>query len=153
MLMSFDIFFQCLENGDNGEFPVALFERGFRPFAEHWDADHVFLKYPDGGMGEIYAETAGETMNGFMISHAPAHPEFWQALFELLRETSSCLFWPGGGQVIARSSTRDHPAPDMIEALGEPSLVSSPQQIIDAMELQFATAESYRRSIVEGGRG
>jgi hypothetical protein len=144
--VSFDIFFQCFKNGDSGEFPVGLFERAFHAFAEQWDVDHVFLRFPDGGIGEIYARTGGETLQGFMISHAPANPEFWEALFELLRDTPSCIFWAGGGPggpLLVNPDARNHLPISLVEDT-EPIVATSPQQIVEAIFDDYVRWQGYR---------
>jgi hypothetical protein len=132
--MSFDIFLQCFRNGKQYGFPFALVERGFGPY-KHIRNDHCWiLAYPDGGHCELFVDTTKEHIEDFMVSRPPASPEFWGTILELLQQTSSCLYWPGGGPAIAYASVRNHLPPDMIESLGEPTIVSSPEQIVEAIK-------------------
>lgn len=149
--MSFDIFFQTFRNGECAEFPFALFEREFGPFRESWEPEHVLLKYPDGGLAEIYVTTTNQTVRGFMITHAPATPRFWQSLYTLLMEAPGCLFWAGGGPggpAVAQPAVRQHLPPGMVEKLGEPIVLTSPEDIVRVIEGDYDKWLNYRDYVV-----
>jgi hypothetical protein len=48
-----------------------------------------------------------------------------------MKATSGCVFWPSGGCVIADPSVRAHVDLELIEALGEPRLVTTPMEMLD----------------------
>jgi len=72
------------------------------------------------------------TTDGFMVSGPAAHHDFYAALLHLLQTTHSALFWPGNNSlVIGQIESIKHLPEGMVESLGEPFLVTAPQQIID----------------------
>jgi hypothetical protein len=131
--MSFDLFLQSFKDGAPTTFPTALIEKGFGPYAAIREPRCWVLRYPNGGYGELYVDAAQESLGHFMVARPPDSPEFWRALLDLLQQTSSCLYWPGGGPVIANPTVRNHLPPDMIQSLGEPIFVSAPEQIVEAI--------------------
>ena len=131
--MSFDLFLQSFHNGEPTAFPFSLIERGFGPYTSVREEKCWVLHYPDGGRCELYVDSTQEEIDDFMAARPPASPEFWETLLDLLRETPSCLYWPGGGPVIANASVRDHLPKRMIEKLGEPTIASTPEQICEAI--------------------
>jgi hypothetical protein len=63
------------------------------------------------------------------------------------------MYWPGDKPccAVARSEvTADLPA-DMIEALGEPCLVSSETDVWDALRADVAGFEAFRAKVVDDG--
>ena len=130
--MGFDMFLLSLQNGKPSAFPFSLVEKCFGPYASSRERDYWTLEYPDGGYCELFVDTSREDVEDFMVSRPPASPEFWQALFDLLRDTPSCLCWPGGGPAIVNPSLRDH-LPTGEDDLGEPLIVSTPEQICEAI--------------------
>jgi hypothetical protein len=132
--MGFDIFFDCFDRGEPADFPIALIERGFGRYAEGKGPECWVLLYPDGARSELFVDATEANVSDFMVARPPVHPEFWRAIFDLLRETPSCLYWPGGGPVIANPAVREHLPPEMIEALGEPTIVSAGEQILEEIE-------------------
>ena len=72
------------------------------------------------------------TTDGFMVRGPAAHHDFYVALLQLLQTTHSALFWPGNNSlVVGQDDTIEHLPEGMVETLGEPFIVSEPQQIID----------------------
>jgi hypothetical protein len=107
-------------------------KQSFGPYLRGTSGHDWTVEYPDGGRGEIYCGgEEGEQIDGFMVSRPPIHPVFWKNLFNLMKATSGCVYWPGGGCVIADPSVRAHVDPELIEALGEPRLVTTPTEMLD----------------------
>lgn len=68
----------------------------------------------------------------FMVNRPAGHQDFYAALLRLLQTTHSALFWPGNNSlVVGQLESIGHLPEGMVETLGEPFLVSEPQQIID----------------------
>ncbi|MDE2228973.1 MAG: hypothetical protein KGL11_08035 [Alphaproteobacteria bacterium] len=129
--MSFDIFVSCYRDGEASTFPrklaIELLGR-FDPGGK--DESHWVLKFPDGGWSEIYV-TAGPRIGGFMVTRSPDSPEFWSGLIEILKRTTSVLYWPGGPPVVADASVIPHIPKGMIEALGEPVVTTDRDKILE----------------------
>ena len=72
------------------------------------------------------------TTDGFMVKGPATHLDFYAALLRLLQTTHSALFWPGNNSlVVGQLESIEHLPEGMVESLGEPFLVTAPQQIID----------------------
>jgi hypothetical protein len=133
--MSFDIFFQIFYGNDDAMgVSLEIIEREFGRYTVKKEPKCWILAYPGGGRCELYVDSAQAFVDHFMIARPPNSPEFWRSLFVILNQTSGCLHWPGGGCVIAQPSVRDYLPSRMLKGLGEPIVVRTPEQILDAME-------------------
>jgi hypothetical protein len=106
--MSFDIFLVCLQNGEVSTFPLTLVETAFAPFIESRGDESWALTESN---ADVWIDTEPE-ISGFMVSRPPGenHP-FWQAVFDLMRQTPTVLHWQGGGAVVADESVVAHMPP------------------------------------------
>jgi hypothetical protein len=133
--MSFDVFFQIFDGTDDTKgFPFEIVEREFGRYTVNKEPKCWVLAYPDGGRCELYVDSTQAFIDHFMVARPPNSPEFWRSLFVILNQTSGCLHWPGGGSVIAQPFVRDYLPPRMLEGLGEPIVVRTPEQIVHAIE-------------------
>ena len=130
--MSFDVILICLKNGTPDAFPSTIVRQALDRFISFRDGRFCKLSFPDGGGGEMFTDQEEET-DGVMISSASGH-QIYDALYEILRQTHSVLFWSFGGCVIADESVVADCAEDMIESLGQPILVHSGAEIAAAIE-------------------
>jgi hypothetical protein len=126
--MSFDIFLACVQNGEISTFPRILVETAFAPFIESRDESSWKLA---GCLADVWIDAQAE-INGFGVSRPPGdeHP-FWQALFDLMRQTPTVLYWPAADDaaVVADESVIAHMPPDMIESVGRPTVVGTALEI------------------------
>ncbi|HTZ77335.1 MAG TPA: hypothetical protein VMC10_05490 [Stellaceae bacterium] len=128
--MSFDVFLSCFQNGEPATFRRALLERAFgsiitdRSNPEQWVLE---------GGSTLYLDE-GDEISGFSVNRPPDYDEFWQAIMETLRQTSSVFYWPGGGCVVANIEVAKHMPEDFIEGLGEPTVVTDPSEILELIE-------------------
>lgn len=74
--MSFDLFVQGFQNGQPSEFSAASIEKGFGPFAESREPSCWVLRYPDGGVCELYIRSEQLAVSHFMIARPQAIPCF-----------------------------------------------------------------------------
>lgn len=131
--MSFDIFVGCFQNGEPAHFPRAVLDKAFGSFAERTDRAFWRLSYPDRGKGDLYMGDADE-IDGFMVNRPPASDLFWEALLDILRQTSSVLYWAGDGAAVADPSVIAHLPESMIESLGVPTVVGTTSEILDLIK-------------------
>lgn len=131
--MSFDIFVIRVENGHEAPIPRAILERAFGPFIEFREPAGWGLLFPDGGRPFLYIRE-GSTNHHFSINRPTSSPELWTALFEILRQTGSVLYWPGGGSVVADEAVIPHLTPDIIKSLEPVMTARSPSEIADYIE-------------------
>jgi hypothetical protein len=97
--MSFDIFLVTLKADEAGEqlrFDRAIVERAFASFALDQDTDNWQLLMPDGELtsASMLVEL-GSTITGFSLNRPPFMPTFWDAMFDVMRQTPTFLAWPG----------------------------------------------------------
>jgi len=78
-------------------------------------------------------------VSGFAINRPSGHPIFWDAILDVLRQTPSALFWPGVGPhprvCVAHASAIPELPPYMIESLGYPTIVNSPEDVNECISL------------------
>lgn len=124
--MSFDVCVTCFQNGEPATFPRALLERVFASIADRSDPELWILK----GGSTLFVDEGAE-ISGFSVNRPPEYDEFWNAIMDVLRQTPSVFYWPGGGCVIANSAVAKHLPADLIEALGTPTVTTDPSEIPD----------------------
>ena len=124
--MSFDVGLTCFQNGEPATFPRSLLERVFSSITDRSNPDEWIL---DGG-STLYMG-GGHEITGFAVNRPPEYEEFWQAIMEILRETPSVFYWPGGGCVVANADVAKHMSAEFIEGLGEPKVVTDPMEILE----------------------
>jgi hypothetical protein len=89
--MGFDIFLHNFHNGEPALFPSSLVKQCFGHYLSGASSKDWSFEYP--GYAEIYTDD-GEQIDGFTVSRPPSHPQFWKSLFDLMKATSNCLYWP-----------------------------------------------------------
>ena len=122
--MSFDVWVGCFQNGDIATFPRAIVERAFADIADR--SDPATWRLADSG-GTLYI---GEEA-GFAVNRPPGYDEFWEAIVDVLRQTPSVLYWPGKGCVIADPSVAAHLHPDLVAAVGTPTVTTDVAEILE----------------------
>jgi len=131
--MSFDMFVIMIRDGD--AFDRAIVERAFAPLvraAEDGDWDF-------GEKGELSGVTMlvgdEERIDGFSFNRPPRYedfPEFWEALFDVLRLTPTVLVWPDDEppiSCIGNSAHLDLLPEEFLAHFGTPAIASSGGEI------------------------
>lgn len=119
--MSFDIFVIRVENGHEAPIPLPILERAFDRFVEFREPAGWGLLFPDGGRSFLYMREDSANHH-FSINRPTSSPDLWAGLFEILRQTGSVLYWPGGGSVVADEAVIPHLTPardDGLLAIGD----------------------------------
>lgn len=131
--MSFDMFMIRAENGKDAPIPLDVIEQAFGPFIKYRNLAGWELSFPDGGRTFVYLkEDDGE--HHFNVNRPAMSPELWTALLEILRQTGTVLFWPGGGAVVGDDSSIPHLLPEIAEIFGTPIVVRDGAEIIQLIE-------------------
>jgi len=135
--MSFDIFLSVLPGSEEDRFARSLVERAFTGLTPKLIGDYWNLRTPGGE--DCFANVSIDDepeIDGFSVNRPPsfeAFPEFWNAMFEILHQTRTILFWPDDGPYptycIANPVLVTDPPPILIEIMGEPAIVSSGAEI------------------------
>ena len=141
--MSFSIYVSTLNNDDKNTFDRAVVERAFRDIAMDQTGGYWNLRSPDGRIASttIFIKDKPK-ISGFSANRPPSYsrfPKFWDAMFEILSQTRTILFWPAGGPrphccVADPTLLPDLPS-DLTNALGKPAIVSSGAEIEAAIAL------------------
>ena len=98
--MSFDIYYLSLRHGEPLRFPLLRLEQLFGPYIEARAPSDWDLRFPDGGYSHVFVhEEETEQIFNLAIERPAAAPELWEALYTLMRERPSMLYWPGGSAV------------------------------------------------------
>jgi len=129
--MSFDICLSGFKDGDGDFFPTSIVRDAFAPFHVGDDANEWILQFPGGGSCEVRVDDTPLTA-GFMIIR-PAGNGLYDAIYEIMRQTNTALWWSFGGAAVADASVIPHLPPEMIGSLGEPTVVHSGDDIIKAI--------------------
>jgi len=140
--MSSQVHLMSFHKGDPSPFPLSLVGQSFSPYCGDERDGYWLLEYPDGWSGEISASSKREQIDGFQIDgivvyRPPVSPEFWKSLFDLMMAASGCIFWPSGGCVIADPSVRGRLPEELVEALGEPIVVTTSGQFLEYIRKRF----------------
>jgi len=141
--MSFTIYVSTLNNDDSNMFDRAIVERAFKDIAVNQTGAYWNLRSPDGHVASatIFIEEQPK-ISGFAANRPPSYsglPKFWNAMFEILSQTRTILFWPTAGPrphrcVADPALVPDLPS-DLTNALGKPAIVSSGAEIEAAIAL------------------
>jgi hypothetical protein len=141
--MSFSIYVSKVNNDDGNTFDRAIVERAFEDIAVNQAGACWNLRSPDGHIASatIFIEEQPK-ISGFAANRPPSYsgfPKFWDAMFEILSQTRTILFWPAGGPrphccVADPTLLPDLPS-DLTNALGKPAIVSSGAEIEAAIAL------------------
>jgi hypothetical protein len=132
--MSFDIFLGCFLNGKPSSFPKDTVEKAFGRFAAERRQHCWVLRFPNGGRSYLYLDDDDNQIEDFNVNRPAGSPELWRGIWDILRQTSSVLYWPGGGCIVGHASVTAHLPLDMIKALGTPAVATDPQFIPDFIE-------------------
>ncbi len=131
--MSFDLFLGCFQNGKPSTFPQNIVEKALGQYvAERRDGCWV-LSFPNGGRSYLYIDDDSE-IGDCNVNRPAASPELWQGLLDILRQTSTVLYWPGGGCAVGNASVIAQLPPDMIKSLSTPIVAADTQTILDMIK-------------------
>jgi hypothetical protein len=124
--MSFDIFLTSFQGGEVQPLPRVTVLRALSPIASRGEAG--YWRFAD-SMATVFIPDEGP-IPGLTITRPPDYPEFWQAIVDILRQTSSVLYW-GRGAVIADRALIPHLPTSFVEKLGAPTVTSDIKEILD----------------------
>jgi hypothetical protein len=131
--VSLDIFISAITDDEGNTFDRAIVERAFKSIVVNQSGDYWNLQTPQREMtgAAVFIEDAPR-ISHFSVNRPPDYdwfPEFWNAMFEVLRQTNTFLFWPAHGQFphccLANPNLIPQISAEIIDALGKPALVTS----------------------------
>ncbi|HLH11520.1 MAG TPA: hypothetical protein VKV77_06540 [Methylovirgula sp.] len=114
--MSFDIFLTAFDKGKKGVFDRQIAESAFKDLIDGQDDSGWYLKLPNGEPCSSYLQIEeGPEIEGFCVERPPLVPAFLDALFEVMRQTRTILWWPSidkPAACYANPAVLDELAPD-----------------------------------------
>jgi hypothetical protein len=118
--MSADMFVIAIPGG---EFPRVIVERAFAPYVDDVKDSDWIPHLPTGEATSAWMSVEqGETIDAFSINRPPDYegfPEFWDAVFDVMRQTSTwCVIAGGGWEQNCCVAHADLISDDMIEHAG-----------------------------------
>jgi len=140
--MGFDIFLMA-GRGEENHFDRAIVERAFASIANETSSNWWDFHMPDGSScsGELSIDPTPK-IDGFAVHRPPDLPRFWDALFDVLRQTRTFLVWPAPGPdptyCVANEDWRSYIGEELTGHMGEPALVRSGAEIPAALEASGA---------------
>jgi len=142
--MSFSIYVSTMNNDDENMFDRSVVERAFRDISVDQTGGYWNLRSPDGRIASttIFIEDKLK-ISGFSANRPPSYsgfPKFWNAMFEILRQTRTIIFWPAAKGPHPRCCVADLAlvpdlSSDLTNALGKPAIVSAGAEIEAAIAL------------------
>jgi hypothetical protein len=144
-----------LTDDEAAQFDRAIVERAFKAIAVDQPGGYWNLRTPEGEMTSATISVADQPrISHFSANRPPGYgcvPEFWNAMFGVLHQTRTVLFWPAGGPkphcgLVNPDMIPQVPA-SLIEAIGEPAFVTSGAEIDALMEHSFSRGHGLQRSL------
>jgi hypothetical protein len=144
--VSLDIFLSTLTDDEAAQFDRAIVERAFKAIAVDQLGGYWNLRTSEGEMTSATISVADQArISHFSANRPPDYgyfPEFWNAMFEVLRQTRTVLFWPAGGPkphcCLANPDMTPQVPASLIDAIGEPAFVTSGAEIDAVLERSFS---------------
>ncbi|BCM18167.1 hypothetical protein [Mesorhizobium sp. J8] len=138
--MSFEAYLNCFENGEESYFSTSIVEDTFAPFITRRETEFScwVVTYDDTSSADLYLNLDpgdASRCSGFTIARPPDDPRLYDALWKILRVTSSVVCCAGEcPPLVGWRETMPHLNSDMVEALGTPVVVSSGGEIKEWLE-------------------
>jgi hypothetical protein len=130
--MSFDIYVQSYQNGASCGIPRQRVREVFGPHLSEVQPNHWKLRYDHANSCDIDLksdEADGTKVSDFSVHRPCGDERLWDALASVLTIGNLVLYFPGGRPFVGRSSVIEHLPSDLIEALGQPLVVTSGGEI------------------------
>jgi len=135
--MSFEVFIQCHENGDFGRIPRQAVRNAFAEFivAEESNCWKTIYGTCESCDVSFSTSTSGTEFIQSLCVHRPCSDiRLWDAMAAILRLGNVVLYFPADTPpLIANDAVKSHLPTDMLDALGEPVVVSNGKQILDVL--------------------
>lgn len=136
--MSFDLFVQCFRDGKLDGIPRQCVRDAFGPHLNELEPNFWQLDYDDLNSCNIYLTAHNSDsglIDGFTVNRPCYDQRLWDALASILTLGDVVLYFPGcRAPLVAQAIVAQHLPPDLIEALGQPLVVTSGNEIIREIE-------------------
>lgn len=138
--MSLAVFLMTMIEDENGEqlrFDRSIVEQAFASFTLDQDTDNWRLLTPDGKLClATLSVDVDRKITGFSIDGALTMPTFWDATYEVLRQTPTIVVWPGRdpSYCVAQLDYEKFVPADYIESFGPPVIVNCGVAILATLD-------------------
>jgi hypothetical protein len=138
--MGFMVFVQAINGDEKAYFERAIAERLFASHVHDLSGDEWEIHWPDGGACFARVHIDDTLMvGGFSVERPPGFVEFWDTMYQLMKETGALLLWPGEPLcAVADVAVLDKLPPGFVEETverdGPIPVVSSGQELWDVIE-------------------
>lgn len=139
--MSIEAFIWRYDRGENVSTPLDDVLQIFRPYTDSFDAETGVLSVRFGGETDscdIYlgaAAAGGGMINAITIASPVQDSRLWDCVLAILRFGNAILFFSDDSTPLyATPDAPSHFPPDLLDYLGEPTLVATAQDIIQSHE-------------------
>ena len=130
--MSFDLYVQSFRNGASWGVSRQRIREVFGSHLTEVQPNYWTLRY-DGATFcnlDLTAHDDETMVEGFSVHRPCGDERLWEALASVLGMGNIVLYFPGGrAPLVASSGVTEHLPPDLIEALGQPLVVTSGSEI------------------------
>jgi hypothetical protein len=136
-IMSFEVFLQCFQDGRPAGIPLPPLRALFPIVDEQSEKDYWFVRYDDESSCDIYLQFLDSDLalvHSLTVHRPCANGGLWKALLEILRLGPVTLYFPGDAPPLVATEHAGRQIPnEMIDVLGRPNVVSSPEEIIETI--------------------
>jgi hypothetical protein len=131
--MSFEVYVQSFRNGEPSGVPRGKIRSAFGGYLTETEPNFWHLRYDDANSCDLNLtvdDADPGVIQGFAVHRPCGDARLWDALAAILSLGDLVLYFPGGGApLVARTSVAQHLPMDMVEALGQPVVVTRGEQI------------------------
>jgi hypothetical protein len=146
--MSFTIYIGAFRDHELFDYDPTIVEEVFAPLIATRGSFGWALK-----VGGFVSIDDAPKINHFSVDRPPGSAAFWVGLVEIMRRTPSVVYWPDEGRTscVADQALIAHLPPDMVEALGEPFVVSNGEEITNAIKKRRTATDLSEQPSISGG--
>jgi hypothetical protein len=135
--LSFEVFVQCFENGEPAGVPRSAIRPLFPVVEADSEPDYWSIRYDDSNACHVRVTPLAsdrELVESLCVFRPCGDLRLWNALLAIMRLGPGVLYFPGDAPPLVTSEAAgDHLPADMVEALGRPRVVRSPEEIVEAI--------------------
>jgi hypothetical protein len=136
--LSFEVFVQCFEGGKPAGIPRADVRSLFPVEESRSEPDYWSVYYDDLNSCHISVSPLAadpQLLEALCVFRPCGDRRLWEALLAVLRLGSVALYFPGDAPPLVASEVAGEQLPvEMVEAMGQPRVVSSAEEIIEIIK-------------------
>jgi hypothetical protein len=131
--MSFDVFVQSFQDGEFAGLSRQRVREAFGLALHESEPNFWQLRYGEGRSSDLYIDVHDpdpSQIHGFTVNRPCTDEQLWDSLIAILTLGNVVLYFPGcRAPLVTHASVAQHLPAEIIEALGEPIIVTSGEDI------------------------